>query len=761
MQIAALIGISLVGGFVGGMIARGAAGLMMGTGGAAAMEGLSLGGTIIARGAGLVAETAIQSAGQSLIFGDKLSTAFLENMIMNLGTAGVLKALGSKVEEAAKLEKATASFWQKGAAAGKVVIKETAAITGHAIMGMAMGYVAHKIVTGKSQPPPETLEEWLMQGAGIAVGRYVGKAMEASHARQQRLKLKNLEQAKKLSTETEKIAELAKRVESDPHAKDAMELLQKRHEHLTEELKLLEEIEKSPELRKQTKMTAGELKAAKGQITHQLADVHSQGMGDVPLHLAGMHELIPGALWSGTEKQIQDAIHTARESGIDIKAKPDPQGGKWHLEIEGRKVEVEQRFEGRDKPYTQKEVGAHAVPGSGFTGIRPHGETKAVFTEREVAVHTKGAIDILTAGESGFGSVISTGDNHLLITNGSKQVRARVVIGEPMSQVATHDYNPAAQLKPGQIPEITITVSKEARPQDIMRATAHEIAEIQHLLVDPTAVHGDSLAKGERGEKLSGHDAGRIAELKVLLYELDNAPTQTQGKDIRNEINKLLEHLGIDKNTAATNDRLKRILGPDLTKRIDQIAAKRLKLPLSALHVSADPPARGQWNFKVEVDIPGLKERAILAQGSVMVDGAGHPQGSPTYVLDKRVDLGSSEHRIDVDGVTSLSDFALNQGNLAFEKQFGHPPSEMKGSLADDNKAIFHREYVAQIDKGVDVATAREAAARATPFAKARARLGYTNVKVTPPKTTKTITMGIPPRLVDVPVTIEITATKP
>jgi hypothetical protein len=347
VQVAALIGVSLVGGLVGGMVARGAAGLMMGTGGAAAMESLSLGGAIVARGAGLVTETATQSAGQSLIFGDKLGVAALENLIMNLGSMGVLKALGSKLEEAAKLEKATQGFWQRGAAAGKVVIKETAALTGHALMGAAMGYVAHKIVTGKAQPSPATLEEWLMQGAGIAVGRYAGKAIEASHARQKQLKLQGHAPSMKLATETEKLAALAKRVEDHPQPKDAMELLEKRHEILTEELKGLDDIAKSPELLKRSGMDQKQLASARAAIKHQLAEVHSQGFGDVPLHLAGMKELIPGVLWSGTDKQIEAAIHTAHESGISIKAKKNPQGGKWHVEIEGRKITIEKRFDPR------------------------------------------------------------------------------------------------------------------------------------------------------------------------------------------------------------------------------------------------------------------------------------------------------------------------------------------------------------------------------------------------------------------------------
>jgi hypothetical protein len=214
-------------------------------------------------------------------------------------------------------------------------------------MGAAMGYVAHKIVTGKAQPSPATLEEWLLQGAGIAVGRYAGRAIEASRARQKQLKLPGHAPSMKLAAETEQLAALAKRVEAEPQAKDALELLQKRHAILTAELKVLEDIAKSPELLKRSGMDPKQLASARGAIQHQLAAVHSRGFGDVPLHLAGLKELIPGTLWTGTRKQVEAAVHTAMESGTKTQVKDDPHVGAWHVEIEGRKITIEERFDPR------------------------------------------------------------------------------------------------------------------------------------------------------------------------------------------------------------------------------------------------------------------------------------------------------------------------------------------------------------------------------------------------------------------------------
>jgi hypothetical protein len=67
--------------------------------------------------------------------------------------------------------------------------------------------------------------------------------------------------------------------------------------------------------------------------------------------------------------------------------------------------------------------------------------------------------------------------------------------------------------------------------------------------------------------------------------------------------------------------------------------------------------------------------------------------------------------------------FPSKASRLTFMKRFGHPPTELPGSLADDNKAIFQRKYVEELDKGVDPTTAEQLAAAETPYVKARAKL--------------------------------------
>src|SRR5690606_28871707 len=142
---------------------------------------------------------------------------------------GVLKLLGKHADEAAKVEEASRTLWQKARAGGKVVLRETAAITGHAIMGAALGYVAHKIVTGKSQPPPATLEEWLLQGASIAVGRYVGRAVESRIAGYDQLRKQGLGAAERLHATALELKKMADTLEVRPDAPTALELMSRRH----------------------------------------------------------------------------------------------------------------------------------------------------------------------------------------------------------------------------------------------------------------------------------------------------------------------------------------------------------------------------------------------------------------------------------------------------------------------------------------------------------------------------------------------------
>jgi hypothetical protein len=270
-----------------------------------------------------------------------------------------------------------------------------------------------------------------------------------------------------------------------------------------------------------------------------------------------------------------------------------------------------------------------------------------------------------------------------------------------------------------------------------------------------------ALAKGSTADKMQHHDFGRRAELDILRYELEWQPARRA--EIVDEIEKLVDHLGFDKNKIAADARARRMLGDPVIKGVDLMnGKKRLKVPFSAVSM---PPSRidrvrGHWDFEIEVNLPGMPNQ-LLVQSHAFLDSSGRPLKGPTFTINKTRVIDGSEVRIDIEGIPSLTEFALKKGIERFTEDFGHPPSELTGSLGDDNKAIFQKEYAMQIAKGETPDVAKVRAAATTPFVTKRSDLGYTDVKVDPSIETVDVVLGHPPRIYKVPATIQVTARKP
>ena len=79
---------------------------------------------------------------------------------------------------------------------------------------------------------------------------------------------------------------------------------------------------------------------------------------------------------------------------------------------------------------------------------------------------------------------------------------------------------------------------------------------------------------------------------------------------------------------------------------------------------------------------------------------------------------------------------------------------------SDDNKAIFQKEYLAELDLGKTSDVAKLRAAEKTPFVTARGRRGYTKIDVDI-VTTKKAVVGDPPKLRDIPGTVHVVTRKP
>jgi hypothetical protein len=166
--------------------------------------------------------------------------------------------------------------------------------------------------------------------------------------------------------------------------------------------------------------------------------------------------------------------------------------------------------------------------------------------------HAQHAVAILDGVN---GSFLSIGNNGMpVVAVGPRYCEIDVVVGDATHDVATHTYKYGAT-------RARITISEQARPEDLTRAIAHELAEIHALMTDGSRSPGDSaaLTKGSKSADLSHHDLGRKAEIQVLLYEFDNQPARRA--DIASEITKLVENLGFDPAMIASDPRARNVLG--------------------------------------------------------------------------------------------------------------------------------------------------------------------------------------------------------
>ena len=112
-----------------------------------------------------------------------------------------------------------------------------------------------------------------------------------------------------------------------------------------------------------------------------------------------------------------------------------------------------------------------------------------------------------------------------------------------------------------------IQVSSELDPVHLQRAIAHEVAEIFEIdRLNFAGEYGgpDALRPGARGNVLSPHDLGRIAELEVLLQ---------QGERGELELQALIDHLGLREGAPGSTRRLDLVLKrlPEYAERLREL----------------------------------------------------------------------------------------------------------------------------------------------------------------------------------------------
>jgi hypothetical protein len=329
VQMLALIGLSIVAGAAGGAVARIAGGALGRVGSTAAVAELAESGGMLARAgslaaggaarlAGAATEAGIITAGQTKLQGGNANDAFFANLLSTIGANAILGTLTRDLAVARGIEMRTAGHWAKRA--GKLVLEETVTISAHTVMNVAIGYLAHRVVT-RRQVTVMQARDWLMQGLSTGLGRYVGGFMKARQPNHEKLgRLPEAIGGKRLLVAGEPLAALAKTAETAPSAEAATEMLAKRNQVLEQELQILETLEKNPELltaHPDVKLGAKDVKAAIASIRGEQAKL-APASRRLILEAAGLEEIVPSSDYRGSADQLRRVIESAHEIGLAV-----------------------------------------------------------------------------------------------------------------------------------------------------------------------------------------------------------------------------------------------------------------------------------------------------------------------------------------------------------------------------------------------------------------------------------------------------------
>jgi hypothetical protein len=332
-----MLGIAIASAFTAGAAAEAVGTSFMTAQGVATVAELSVGARAGIMAAQMATDVTVTSLGQYAIQGGSLRHAFVENMFMTFASTALFGAF-AHARKADKLPpamtwKAAETLGQKAAVLGR----ETLGIGVHTLWGAAIGYVAGK-VGGGPEPSAMQAREWMLQGASVFLGRRIHAALSAHMPSLQRLEARA--EAKHLLDQAQQLQQLAARVEQAKNAELALELIERQTKFLTDEIELLKAMSAKHG------DASGELGKTRADLESQLDSLNSTALLEPKFHLAGLHELIPGALWSGTREQIQNALKAASRGGT--KPSQDPETKRWKLERDGRVIEIHEVADSAD-----------------------------------------------------------------------------------------------------------------------------------------------------------------------------------------------------------------------------------------------------------------------------------------------------------------------------------------------------------------------------------------------------------------------------
>ncbi len=335
----ALIAVSIVASGAGALVAESIGSLMTGAGAAESVTELSAGARFVAGSARAVTEAAVNTGGQVAVQGGDVGEAFAENLLMTVGSMTVIDRLAKDLSLATKIEEQTAGLWAKVGRAGKVVLREGAAISLHTVSGAALGYVAHMVVTRNVTPLAMDLQDWFLQGASVALGRHAHDLVKARRPLHEKLELINELHAGDLAPLDGQLLRLGERAQTAPKPEDVAAILELRQHVLERELGALETLAGDEELQKRAHLGAADIQRLEGEARGALGEASGAGLGQVALQTSGLEPLIPDRVYKGMAAHLKHLEATAKRMGLSVLAEPQPDG-TYRVTLDGKPFTV-------------------------------------------------------------------------------------------------------------------------------------------------------------------------------------------------------------------------------------------------------------------------------------------------------------------------------------------------------------------------------------------------------------------------------------
>lgn len=373
------------------------------------MTGLTVGrGLTFARNAGSAAgfatDVAVNTVGQKVLLGDDASISTL--LVLNAGgalLAGGISKQFHNLDDVERLGSKSVTLWQKVGRAGEVGLMGGIELSAQMVAGAAQDYVIRRSMGERTADPgAQSGEDWLLQGAAMALGRFIGSrsAKRAEH-------LETVVRDGVLSARARALSERALSVEHSRDVSAAVAMLGDYRELLTAEHTVLEaELNRhaagdgAVDLNTLVAEIRANNRATAGLDQLDLPGIALRGAGLAPANAAAH-------AWEGTPSQVDQAIAIARKLGLEV-TEADPGAGRRNVEIAGRRVDVVE---------TDRQAAAR-LPASRSDGRAPGREGRVFLqgSDTEIATYAQhvrplpGTLDVFVHG---------TVDDFIVIHNGT------------------------------------------------------------------------------------------------------------------------------------------------------------------------------------------------------------------------------------------------------------------------------------------------------------------------------------------------------